>query len=130
MRLESIDKKTLENLKNSGYKYIVKLKDVYLSGWGVAEGKRKIWLIPCTSWEEVDNLKVYAKEKKEGFAYFNYYYTSNYKNILALIHKKDVIYTVSLDWKVGLADIPEKAKKKREKAAEAFSKIKGGKKDV
>lgn len=114
-------KKDLKLLEKAGFKYIVKLKDEYLSGWGLAEDKEHYQLISCTSMEEVNDLEKYTKEEENGFSNFSVYILKTEKD--ALIHyirNKKASFSIKYLWTLGLENITKEHKTAREKAAKSY----------
>lgn len=90
--------KTLKELKELGYNYIIKANDKALSDWGKATNKRHIQLIACKTIEEKDMILHYVYSDK-SFNYINWYYIEDIKQIKAIAKNKS--YTIRNDWTKG-----------------------------
>ena len=86
----------LNELNMNGYKYIVKTKDKFLSGWGNAGNKSHIQLIACKTQEELNTILNDVRSDK-SFSYVNWYMipTENDK-LIKLSYKYS--YTIRNDW--------------------------------
>lgn len=84
----------LEYLKNNGYRYIVKCKDNFLSGWGRGTSSH-IQLIACTTDKERDYI-IKDLTCDGTMSYVNWYYIEDSKSIYSAIYKKS--YTIRNDW--------------------------------
>ena len=90
--------KTLKELKELGYNYIIKATDKFLSDWGYATNKIHIQLIACKTIEEKDTILHYVYSDK-SFNYINWYYIDDIKQIKAIARNKS--YTIRNDWTRG-----------------------------
>lgn len=90
--------KTLKDLKELGYNYIIKANDKALSDWGLATGKTHIQLIACKTIEEKNMILHYVYSDK-SFNYINWYYIDDIKQIKAIARNKS--YTIRNDWTRG-----------------------------
>ena len=90
--------KTLKELKELGYNYIIKATDKALSDWGKATNKKHIQLIACKTIEEKDMILHYVYSDK-SFNYINWYYIDDIKQIKAIARNKS--YTIRNDWARG-----------------------------
>ena len=87
--------KTLKELKELGYNYIIKANDKFLSGWGLATNKIHIQLIACKTTEEKATILCDLYSDK-SFNYINWYYIDDIKQIKAIARNKS--YTIRNDW--------------------------------
>lgn len=90
--------KTLKELKELGYNYIIKANDKALSDWGKATNKIHIQLIACKTIEEKDMILHYVYSDK-SFNYINWCYIDDIKQIKAIARGKS--YTIRNDWTRG-----------------------------
>lgn len=90
--------KTLKELKELGYNYIIKANDKFLSDWGKATNKKHIQLIACKTIEEKDMILHYVYSDK-SFNYINWYYIDDIREIKAIARNKS--YTIRNDWTRG-----------------------------
>lgn len=97
-RVNSDITKTLKELKELGYNYIIKATDKFLSDWGYATNKKHIQLIACKTIEEKNMLLHYVYSDK-SFNYINWYYIDDIKQIKAIARNKS--YTIRNDWTKG-----------------------------
>lgn len=88
-------KKNIEELKANGYKYVVKAKDNWLSGWGVSGRGGHVHIIACRTFEELETIKrdLY---NDTSMSYVDWNYISNYKNIYGWTRGKS--FTIRNDW--------------------------------
>ena len=93
-RNSNIDK-TLKELKELGYNYIIKANDKALSYWGYADNKKHLQLIACKTIEEKDIILQDLYSDK-FFSYINWYYIDDIKQIKAIARNKS--YTIRNDW--------------------------------
>lgn len=92
--LENANKKDIEELKKLGYKYIIKAKDTFLSGWGNSANKTHIQLILCRTMEELELiLRDLRSDKTFSYVTWNYL---DYKNVYNYTYNKN--YTIRNDW--------------------------------
>ena len=94
-RVNSDIDKTLKELKELGYNYIIKANDKALSDWGYATNKKHIQLIACKTIEEKDMILHYVYSDK-SFNYINWYSIDDIKQIKAIARGKS--YTIRNDW--------------------------------
>lgn len=87
--------KTLKNLKELGYNYIIKANDKFLSGWGYTTNKKHIQLIACKTIEEKDTI-LHDLYSDKSFNYINWYSIDDIKQIKAIAINKS--YTIRNDW--------------------------------
>ena len=87
--------KTLKELKELGYNYIIKANDKALSDWGKATDKRHIQLIACKTIEEKDTI-LHDLYSDKSFNYINWYSIDDIKQIKAIARGKS--YTIRNDW--------------------------------
>ena len=87
--------KTLKELKEQGYNYIIKANDKALAYWGYATNEKHIQLIACKTVEEKDMILHYVYSDK-SFNYINWYYIDDIKQIKAIARGKS--YTIRNDW--------------------------------
>lgn len=87
--------KTLKELKEQGFNYIIKASDKLLSDWGLATNKKHIQLIACKTTEEKDTI-LHDLYSDKGFNYINWYYIEDIKQIKAIARNKS--YTIRNDW--------------------------------
>lgn len=90
--------KTLKELKELGYNYIIKANDKVFSYWGKATNKIHIQLIACKTIEEKDMILHYVYSDK-SFNYINWYSIDDIKQIKAIARNKS--YTIRNDWTRG-----------------------------
>ena len=90
--------KTLKELKELGYNYIIKATDKFLSDWGYATNKKHIQLIACKTIDEKDMLLHYVYSDK-SFNYINWYYIDDIREIKVIARNKS--YTIRNDWTRG-----------------------------
>jgi hypothetical protein len=88
-------KENLKLLENMGYKYIVKAKDKFLSGWGKSGPAGHIQLIAAKDIKEVELIMDDLKKDKT-FNYIDYQFISNYKAINNYTRGKS--FTIRNDW--------------------------------
>lgn len=88
-------KKTVNKLKEMGYKYIVKATDKWLSGWGGAENKKHVQLIACYDNKELDAILKDVRNDNT-FNYIDWNYMSNYSSIYGWTRGKS--WTLRNDW--------------------------------
>ena len=50
----------------------VKMKDTFFSGWGPAEGKDNILIVPCNSYDEAEKLESWIKRNRPEMRYVNW----------------------------------------------------------
>ena len=94
-RVNSDITKTLKELKELGYNYIIKANDKALSYWGYATNEKHIQLIACKTIEEKDAI-LHDVYSDNTFNYINWYYIDNIKQIKAIARGKS--YTIRNDW--------------------------------
>lgn len=87
--------KTLKELKEEGYNYIIKASDKLLSDGWLFTNKRHIQLIACKTTEEKDII-LHDLYSDKDFNYINCYYIDNIKQIKAIAKNKS--YTIRNDW--------------------------------
>lgn len=87
--------KTLKELKELGYNYIIKASDKMFSDWGLATNKKHIQLIACKTIEEKDTI-LHDLYSDKSFNYINWYYIEDIKQIKAIARNKS--YTIRNDW--------------------------------
>ena len=87
--------KTLKELKELGYNYIIKANDKVFSYWGYADNKRHIQLIACKTTEEKDTI-LHDLYSDKSFNYINWYYIEDIKQIKAISRGKS--YTIRNNW--------------------------------
>ena len=87
--------KTLKELKELGYNYIIKANDKALSDWGKATNKKHIQLIACKTIEEKDII-LHDLYSDNTFNYINWYSIDDIKQIKAIARNKS--YTIRNDW--------------------------------
>ena len=92
--LEDVSKKDVEDFKKMGYKYIIKAKDDFLSGWGNSANKTHVQIILCRTSKELELILRDLKNDK-SFKYVNWNYLE-YNNLYNFIYKKS--YTIRNDW--------------------------------
>lgn len=97
-RVNSDITKTLKELKELGYNYIIKANDKALSGWGYANNKRHIQLIACKTVEEKYTI-LHDLYSDNTFNYINWYSIDDIKQIKAIARGKS--YTIRNDWTRG-----------------------------
>jgi len=87
--------KNLNELKEMGYKFIVKANDKFLSGWGNSARGGHVQLIACKTYDELETIKndLY---RDNSFNYVNWDYISNKSAIYGYIRNKS--YTIRNDW--------------------------------
>lgn len=89
-----VNKKDIEDIKKLGYKYIIKAKDNFLSGWGNSANKTHIQIILCRTREELEIiLRDLRSDKTLSHITWNYL---EYSNLYNYIYKKS--YTIRNDW--------------------------------
>lgn len=86
---------TLKELKELGYKYIIKASDKFLSGWGYANNKKHIQLIACKTIEEKETI-LHDLYNDKSFNYINWYSIDDIREIKAIARNKS--YTIRNDW--------------------------------
>lgn len=84
----------VEELKENGYKYIIKAQDKFLSGWGGAENKKHVQIIACRTIEEKDKI-LRDLHNDNTMSYVNWHLLDK-KNIYNFIRNKS--YTIRNDW--------------------------------
>lgn len=87
--------KTLKELKEQGYNYIIKANDKALSDWGKATNKKHIQLIACKTIAEKDTI-LHDVYSDNTFNYINWYSIDDIKQIKAIARNKS--YTIRNDW--------------------------------
>ena len=86
----------LNSLSMEGYKYIIKAKDKFLSGWGEAGNKSHIQLIGAKDEEEKSKI-LQDLYKDKSFQYVNWYMIPQENDkIIKLSYKYS--YTIRNDW--------------------------------
>ncbi len=86
----------LNQLNMEGYRYIIKAKDKFLSGWGNSTGKSHIQLIACRNEIELNTILNDVKND-DAFNYVNWYRIPNENDkIIKLSYKYS--YTIRNDW--------------------------------
>ncbi len=86
----------INQLSMEGYKYIIKAKDKFLSGWGKADNKSHIQLIACKTQQELDTI-LKDLYNDNTFNYVNFYLIPNeFDKIIKLSYKYS--YTIRNDW--------------------------------
>lgn len=97
-------KQHLEYLKQHGYRYIVKCKDKFLSGWGKGRDSH-VQLIACTTDKERDYI---IKDLMHDYtmSYIDWYYIEDSKSIYNAIYNKS--YTIRNDWTRAFKNNEEK----------------------
>lgn len=91
---DDVNKKDIEEFKKLGYKYIIKAKDNFLSGWGNSANKAHIQIILCRTTNELYTI-LRDLRNDNSFCYVNWHYLE-YKNVYNFIHNKS--YTIRNDW--------------------------------
>lgn len=97
-------KENLKLLENMGYKYIVKAKDTFLSGWGKSGPAGHIQLIAAKDIKELE-LIMNDLKKDKAFNYIDYQVISNYEAINNYIRRKS--FTIRNDWTKHLTKVKE-----------------------
>lgn len=92
--LENVSKKDVEDFKKLGYKYIIKARDKFLSGWGNSANKTHVQLILCRTSKELELILEDLRSDK-SFSYVTWNYLE-YKNIYNYTYNKT--YTIRNDW--------------------------------
>lgn len=46
-------------------KYYVTMTDKFMSGWGVAEGKKNKLIIQCDTWQQAEQIERAARDRSE-----------------------------------------------------------------
>lgn len=90
----NITKQDIDNFKKLGYKYFVKAKDKFLSGWGVAEHKTHMQIVICKTMEDVNKMINYF-DNDNYYNYVNFNYL-DYKSIYRCIYNKS--FTLRNRW--------------------------------
>ena len=86
----------LNSLTMDGYRYIIKAKDKFLSGWGKAENKPHIQLIACKNEEEKSTI-LKDLYKDSNFQYVTYFIIPKENSkVIKLGYKYS--YTIRNDW--------------------------------
>ena len=86
----------LNSLSMEGYKYIIKAKDKFLSGWGESENKSHIQLIAAKDEEEKSKI-LQDLYKDKSFQYVTYFIIPQENDkIIKLSYKYS--YTIRNDW--------------------------------
>lgn len=86
----------LNQLSMEGYRYIIKARDKFLSGWGNAGNKSHIQLIACRNEEEKSKI-LHDLYKDKSFNYVNWYIIPNENDkIIKLSYRYS--YTIRNDW--------------------------------
>lgn len=88
-------KENLQDLKNMGYKYIVKANDKMLSGANSPYRKSHIQLIACYAEKEKD-IVIKDLSKDNTFNYVNWYSIDDYKGIYSATYNKT--FCIRNDW--------------------------------
>lgn len=88
-------KKNIEELKENGYKYIVKAKDKFLGGWGRSGQGGHVQLIACRTSEELELIKN-DLHNDNTMSYVDWNYIDNYNNIYNWTRGKS--FTIRNDW--------------------------------
>lgn len=104
--MKNICLENVSKFKKSGYKYIIKAKDNFLSGWGSSANKTHVQLILCRTSEELELILEDLRSDK-SFSYVNWSLLE-YKNIYNYTYNKT--YTIRNDWTRAFSN--EKDKKK------------------
>lgn len=86
----------LNSLSMNGYRYVIKAKDKFLSGWGKADNKSHIQLIAAKDEDEKSKI-LHDLYKDRSFQYVNWYMIP-YENdkIIKLSYRYS--YTIRNDW--------------------------------
>ena len=87
-------KENLEELRNNGYNFIVKVRDNWLSVYSPFN-KKHLHLIACKNWEEREKILEDVKNDKT-FSYINWSNIEDYKSIYNWTRGKT--YTIRNDW--------------------------------
>ena len=87
--------KTLKELKEQGYNYIIKANDKFLSNWGYATNEKHIQLIACKTVEEKHTI-LHDLDMDKNFNYINWYCIDDIKQIKAISRGKS--YTIRNNW--------------------------------
>lgn len=86
----------LNSLSMEGYRYIIKAKDKFLSGWGKAENKSHIQLIACKNEIELNTI-LNDVRNDDSFNYVNWYRIPQENDkIIKLSYRYS--YTIRNDW--------------------------------
>ncbi len=86
----------LNSLSMEGYRYIIKAKDKFLSGWGEAENKAHIQLIACKNEVELNTI-LNDVRNDDSFNYVNWYRIPQENDkIIKLSYRYS--YTIRNDW--------------------------------
>lgn len=101
-----VNKKDIEDIKKLGYKYIIKAKDNFLSGWGNSVNKTHVQIILCRTRKELDLILRDLKNDK-SFSCVNWHYLE-YKNVYNFIYNKS--FTIRNDWTRAFENEIDKAK--------------------
>lgn len=86
----------LNELSMNGYRYIIKAKDKFLSGWGSAGSKSHIQLIAARDEEEKSKI-LQDLYKDPSFNYVTYFVIPNENDKLIKLSYK-YSYTIRNDW--------------------------------
>ena len=89
-----VNKKDIEEIKKLGYKYIIKAKDKFLSGWGNSANRAHVQIILCRTSEEL-NIILKDLRNDKSFSYITWNYLE-YKNVYNYIYNKS--FTIRNDW--------------------------------
>lgn len=86
--------KNLKELKEMGYKYIVKAQDNFLSGWGLGASKH-LQLIACKDINELETIKRDLYNDK-SMSYVNWWFINDINAIRNAARNKS--FTIRNDW--------------------------------
>ena len=110
-------RKYLDILEKAGYKYIIKVNDKMLSGWGCARGSH-VQLIACVDLNDYYFIKNDVLNYN-SFNYFNYWLINYKKAIIQATYGKS--YTIRNDWSRCYRN--DETKKKVKKAIKKVNKL-------
>ena len=88
-------KENINKLQEMGYKFIVKAKDNFLTGWGQGSVNGHVHLIACMDWEQLETIK-HDLYKDKSMSYINWCYIHDIKAIYNYARNKT--FTVRNDW--------------------------------
>lgn len=87
----------INQLSMEGYRYIIKAKDKFLSGWGCAGNRSHIQLIAARNEEEKSKI-LHDLYQDHSFNYVNWYFIPDETDKLIKLSYK-YSYTIRNDWR-------------------------------
>ena len=87
--------KNVKELQEMGYKYIVKAKDKFLSGWGKSGTNGHVQLIACRNMDQLEKIK-HDLYNDKTMSYINWCYINDIQTIYNYTRNKS--FTIRNDW--------------------------------